>query len=270
MNRMPEKDFTQKKYSDLIGCLADCYPTFSVMDYSLADRAQSLPESYFILRHDVDGNIRNALDMAKIDAQHGICSTFYFRVKPLLFNNDIIKQINLLGHEIGYHYEVLSDTNGNMEKARLLFESNLKKVRSLAPVETVCMHGRSLSAYNNLDFWKNYALEEFGLIAEPYLTIDYTDKYYFSDTSRCWDNHKYNIRDNVKSLGSRGVKTTDELIEFLHTVDPKRGAILTHSNFWVDNWFQWWGNRFLFSVLNQLKQLKKKRLGRKFETGGVD
>jgi len=262
MNRMTEKDFTQKKYADLIECLADHYPTFCVMDYSLAQRSQSLPENYFIVRHDVDGNIRNALDMAHIDARNGIRSTFYFRVKPLLFNPDIIKQIRFLGHEIGYHYEVLSDTKGDMKKARLLFMANLKKVRSLAPVETVCMHGRSLSPHNNLDFWSQNGLEQFDLIAEPYLTIDYSDKYYFSDTSHCWDNHKYNLRDIVNSRGSMGIKTTDELIKFLRTADQIKGAILTHSNFWVNSRLQWWGNRCLFYGLNQLKHFKKKRLAR--------
>jgi hypothetical protein len=269
MNRMTEKDFTQKKYSDLIECLADRYPTFCVMDYSLAQHSHSLPENYFIVRHDVDGNIRNALEMARIDAMHGIRSTFYFRVKPLLFNPHIIKHIYLLGHEIGYHYEVLSDTKGDMRKARLLFDRNLKKVRSIAPVKTVCMHGRALSPHSNLDFWTQNSLERFDLIAEPYLTIDYSDKYYFSDTSRCWDNHKYNLRDIVDSRGNRGVTTTDGFIEFLQTDDPKKGAILTHSNFWVDSWFQWWGNRYLFYGLNQLKRIKKKRLASK-KNGSVD
>ena len=268
MNRMSEKDFTQKKYSDLIKCLADHYPTFCVMDYSLAQRSQSLPENYFIVRHDVDGNIQNALEMARIDARNGIRSTFYFRVKPLLFNPYIIKKINSLGHEIGYHYEVLSDTKGDMKKARLLFEANLRKVRSVAPVKTVCMHGRSLSPYNNLDFWTQNTLEKFDLIAEPYLTIDYSDKYYFTDTSRCWDNHKYNLRDIVNSRGSIGIKTTDELIDFLQTADPKKGTILTHSNFWVNSWFKWWGNRGLFYGLNQLKYLKKKRVARQKQTDG--
>jgi hypothetical protein len=263
MNRMTEKDFTQKKYADLIECLAAHYPTFGIVGYSLAHRSRRLPENYFIVRHDVDGNIRNALDMAQIDARNGIRSTFYFRVKPLLFNPDIIRKIDALGHEIGYHYEVLSDTKGDMKKARLLFEANLKKVRSLAPVETVCMHGRSLSPHNNLDFWQKYVLAEFDLIAEPYLTIDYTDKYYFSDTSRCWDNYKYNLRDIVKSKGSRGVKTTDDLVAFLKTAGPKKGAILTHSNFWTNGWLHWWGNRCLFFALNQIKRFKKKRSGHK-------
>lgn len=260
---MPEKDYTRKKYIAMTECLAARYACFSILDYALAQRSHSLPESYFIMRHDVDGNIRNALAMAQIDARNGIRATYYFRVKPLLFDAVIIKKIADLGHEIGYHYEVLSDAKGDFKKAGTLFAANLKKIRSLAPVQSVCMHGRALSPYNNLDFWKTHTLAEFDLIAEPYLSIDYSDKYYFSDTSRCWDNHRYNLRDIVDSLGNTGIKSTDELIAFLNTPGPKKGAILTHSNFWVDNRLQWSFNRYLFFGLNQLKRIKKKRAARR-------
>jgi hypothetical protein len=151
-----------------------------------------------------------------------------------------------------------------MAKARLLFENNLAKIRSLAPVASVCMHGRSLSPHNNLDFWNEHSLEEFDLVAEPYLSIDYSEMYYFSDTSRCWDNSRYNLRDHVASKGSAGVATTDDLTDFLRTAKhPVKGALLTHSNFWVADGFSWWSNRVLFWVLNRIKALKKKHLARR-------
>lgn len=258
---MPEKDYTQKKYADLVQCLAENYSTFGILNYTLAMHANNLPERFFIVRHDVDANIRNALEIARIDAQFGIQATFYFRVKPFLFNIDIIKKIKNLGHEVGYHYEVLSDTKGDMTQARMLFETNLNKMRSFVPVTSVCMHGRSLSPHNNLDFWNEHDLEEFDLVAEPYLTIDYSDMYYFSDTSRCWNNSKYNLRDIVDSLGSAGVTTTDELITFFRDTNAqKKGALLTHSNFWTDDWLSWWSNRWLFFILNRIKLSKKKLL----------
>ncbi len=263
IQRRPENDYTRKKYARLVECLADRYPAYGILDYTLAQRSQRLPESYFIMRHDVDANIRNALAMAQIDARNGIRATYYFRIKPFIFNPGIVKQIADLGHEIGYHYEVLSDTRGDFQKAIPLFEANLKKIRSLAPVETVCMHGQALSPHNNLDFWTKSELADYDLIAEPYLTIDYTDKYYFSDTSLRWNNHKYNLRDHVESLGNHNVKSTDELIAFLESPGPKKGAILTHTNFWVDNWLSWSFNRILFFGLNQVKQIKKKNLVRK-------
>ena len=114
--RMPFKDYSQKKYAWLIECLADLYPSYCILDYYLAQRSQNLPESYFIMRHDVDANIQNALAMAQIDARNGIRATYYFRVKPMHFHSGIIERIADLGHEIGYHYEVLSDTKGNLKR----------------------------------------------------------------------------------------------------------------------------------------------------------
>ena len=41
-----------------------------------------------------------------------------------------------------------------MATARRLFAANLEKLRNIAPVRTACMHGRALSKYHNLEFWK--------------------------------------------------------------------------------------------------------------------
>ena len=50
-----------------------------------------------------------------------------------------------LGHEVGYHYEVLSKANGNYERAIKLFEQELSKFRKIVDVKTICMHGSPLS-----------------------------------------------------------------------------------------------------------------------------
>ena len=39
-------------------------------------------------------------------------------------------KIHDLGHEIGYHYEVLSKANGDYEKAMKLFEQELSEFRN--------------------------------------------------------------------------------------------------------------------------------------------
>ena len=66
--------------------------------------------------------------MAEIENNYGVRSTYYFRAKKNVFVPQIILKIAEMGHEIGYHYECLSDTNGDVEKALIDFE-NLKKLR---------------------------------------------------------------------------------------------------------------------------------------------
>lgn len=43
--------------------------------------------------------------MAELEKEFGIKGTYYFRIVPESFDESIIKQIEEMGHEIGYHYE---------------------------------------------------------------------------------------------------------------------------------------------------------------------
>jgi hypothetical protein len=254
---MFERDYTGVMYDKLIAAVSKHYKTYSILDYYEAKVHGRLKDRLMIMRHDVDADASNALAMAKIDAAHGIRSTFYFRMKRHIFKPMIVKQIQMLGHEIGYHYEVLSDTKGDFKKAGKLFARHLHMFRKIVPVRTACMHGRSLSKINNLDFFKHYRLQSFGLVAEPYLSIDYSDKYYLSDTGLCWDNQRFNIRDIVHSKGNGGVSNTKDLIRFISSPTPQKAALLTHTNNWVNNLFLWSSYKFSFLLLNNFKKIIK-------------
>jgi len=67
-------------------------------------------EPFVILRHDVDRRSRMALEMAQMEKEMGIRDTYYFKMMPGVFEPGIIKMIRDMGHEIGYHYEVLDKT----------------------------------------------------------------------------------------------------------------------------------------------------------------
>lgn len=253
-------DYTQKMYGQLVSTVVDCCECYSVLDYTIACRNQALADRFFIMRHDVDGNVGNAIEMAKIDASYGIRATYYFRMKPRLFQPQVIRTIAEFGHEVGYHYEVLSDTRGDFAAARELFKSNLLKLRNIAPVKTVCMHGASLSKHHNLDFWKQNALEDFDLVAEPYLTIDYSDMYYFSDTGLCWDNQRFNLRDIVDAKEHVEIQSTPHLIDFITTQTSLKGALLTHTNIWTDRLPVLMFYKLAFWGVNRIKYLKKRRM----------
>lgn len=251
-------DYTQRMYRCLMAAIVDRCECYSVADYLTACQNRNLADRFFIMRHDVDGNVGNALEMARVDAHYGIRATYYFRMKPGLFRPGIIHSIADLGHEIGYHYEVLSDAKGDMAVARRLFAANLEKLRHIAPAKTACMHGRSLSKYHNLDFWKENSLEDFDLAAEPYLTIDYSDMYYFSDTGLCWNNQRFNLRDIVEAKENVKIKSTPHLVEFIRTKDDLKGALLTHTHIWTDRMPVLLFYKLAFWGLNRIKSIKKK------------
>ncbi len=58
-----------------------------------------------ILRHDVDRRPQTHLKWQSLKKNLGIKGTYYFRIVPESFDENIIKEIEAMGHEIGYHYE---------------------------------------------------------------------------------------------------------------------------------------------------------------------
>lgn len=258
------RDFTFKKYQELLYAIHEMnYKVYTIADYYDANEKKSLEAKYVVLRHDVDGNVQNALKMAKLENHLGFTATYYFRMKGRLFVPDVVKKISDLGHEIGYHYEHLPDAKGDIEEAKKIFELNLNKLRELADVKTACMHGRPFSKYDSRDFWKYYKLRDFGLKAEPYMNLDYKDKFYFTDTGQAWDNTKFNIRDLVLSKGNMDVQSTDDLIKLFASNSIDKSAMLIHTNRWVDELPIWIFYTLGNKTVNVLKMLLKKMIGNK-------
>lgn len=166
---------------------------------------------FVILRHDVDKKETNSLLNAQIENLLGIVGTYYFRIVSGSFDENVIRGIYDLGHEIGYHYEDLAIAKGDHKKAIMLFEQNLAKLRRIVPVETICMHGSPLSRWDNRQLWKYYDYRDFGIIGEPYFDIDFDEVLYLTDTGRRWDGESVSVRDKVENL--RGVEGKEKQID---------------------------------------------------------
>jgi len=177
-------------------------------------------KKFVLLRQDVDRLPNNSLTFARIQKGMGIRSTFYFRIVPQSFDPEVIQEIAGLGHEVGYHYEDLSfawaklKATGDRRQAtgeeleRILvdiaiesFAENLEKLRKIAPVKTICMHGSPLSQWDSRLLWKYYDYHDFGIIGEPYFDVDFDEVLYLTDTGRRWDGGSVSIRD--KASGER-------------------------------------------------------------------
>jgi hypothetical protein len=208
-------DFTIKAYRALLNSLRKQDYQFQ----TFSDYLQKPASRTIILRHDVDKLPQNALRIAQIENLSGIKGTYYFRIVPKSFDEEIIRQIAELGHEIGYHYEDLSLAAGSMkneklkiknddEYNRILFErgiesfqKNLETLRKITPVKTICMHGSPVGKYDNRDLWKVYDYKDFGIIGEPYLDVDFSQVLYLTDTGRRWNGGSVSVRDKVEGGG---------------------------------------------------------------------
>jgi len=234
---MMERDFTLRKYAELCNTLLDSeYQILTVL--SCLENNKKI-EKFAILRHDVDVSAEKALVIAGLERSLGLKSTYYFRY-PRTFHPEIIKRISSMGHEVGYHYEVLDKTKGNPEEAIQLFENELEEFRKICDVKTICMHENPLSKHIDLNLWGEYDFRDYGILGEAYLSLDYNDVFYFSDTGRTWG-AKYKIKDfvDIQNEYSTVVSKTDDLINLVKEQKLDKLCLLTHPKRWNDEYTAW-------------------------------
>lgn len=242
-------DFTIKEYRRLLQSIQGADFSFQRME----DFLQNPLPKVFVLRHDIDERPQNALKLARVESEMGIQSTYYFRIFKISYDPVVIKRIADLGHEIGYHYEDYAFKNGNPEEAISSFKSNLELFRQFYPVKTVCMHGSSMSKYDNKELWRHYKLSDFGIIGEPYLSIDYTNVFYLTDTGRCWDGGNYSVRDTVSNVFDLSFHRTSDIIESLREGKFPEQVILQSHTLWTDSFKEWIWLEVREKVRNNLK-----------------
>lgn len=233
-------DFTFKKYKELCNTMSNSdYTILTIEEYLDLD---TKPAKYIILRHDVDLKPKRSLEIAQIEREFNIHSTYYFRITEEVYQPDLIEKIAVLGHEIGYHYEVLDKANGDYIKAIEIFEDEINELRKNYVIKTICMHGNSRTRWDNRDLWKHYDFKKFDIMGEAYLSIDFNEVAYFSDTARTW-NPKYKVKDfNSSSEDKLIINKTDDLIELIKEEEHPHFYILVHPDDWCDDFGKWLSN----------------------------
>jgi hypothetical protein len=225
------RDFTLAKYRELVSRLR----ALGYVPETLAGYLRQ-PERgmgrLVILRHDVDISPAAALRMARVEHDLGIRASYYFR-HPSTFDPPSIRAVAELGHEVGYHYEVLTTTRGDTDGAIRLFGETLAAFREVCPVETVAAHGGSRSDQDTRDIWNRCRWEDFGLRGEAYLSIP--GFLYFSDTGRTWS-PRGKVRDSIPNGRPvpEGVRTTDDLMAWAKSADEPRLALNAHPERWPE------------------------------------
>jgi hypothetical protein len=288
----PMRDFTLKTFKQLLQELKGNDYTFQ----TFRDFLKVPAPKAIVLRHDVDARKLNSLRTARLEAELGITGTYNFRMVPQSFDPDVIRQIASLGHEIGYHYEDLAmaakkgrgtnykrqgtrDKKQGKSKEEWLydaairsFESNLEKLRQVAPVETICMHGSPLSKYDNRKMWDKYNYRDYGITGEPYLDLDFSKVLYLTDTGRRWDGERVSVRDKVIRRNGEGEKwrggenkyynlyhSTYEIVKAVQNGQfPDQIMINVHPQRWDDSALPWVKELVMQNVKNVVKRLLAK------------
>lgn len=244
-------DFTINQYKELLQILIDEKYSFQTFE----DFFKKPNNKVVVLRHDVDERPHNALKLAQTEFELGIRATYYFRIVKISNHPYTIKKIAEMGHEIGYHYEDYSSSDGNLNKAIENFKNNLQYFREYYPVKTVCMHGSSMSDFDNRDMWKKYKLSDYGIIGEPYLSVDYSKILYLTDSGRCWDGGKYIVRDFVKNSFQFSFHKTSDIIKALKNKELPNQIVLQSHTLWTDSFKEWLWLLIRERTRNRIKML---------------
>ena len=248
------RDFTLKSYQSLLLAFQQAGYQFQTFEEFVVSPVKG---KSVVMRHDVDELAWNALKMAELENRLGIRATYFFRIVKQSNVPEVIKRIVALGHEVGYHYEDLALAEGDLEKAMASFEKNLEYFRTYYPVRSVCMHGSSTSEFDNRLLWENRRLQDFNLVGEPYLTVDFDKVFYLTDTGYAWDGGKFAVRDIVENKFGLTFHTTQEIVSCIGQGGfPEKALVLAHT-LWSGNVFQWLKLHLRESVRNNVKYMAK-------------
>lgn len=201
-------------------------------------------DNYLVLKHDVEINVPSAYRMAQIEQKYGHCGSYYVQAYLLDDSQNIklLQQMQAMGHEISYHYDVMDSCKGNLDKAITEFEANRKRFEASGLcVITVCQHGNPVvervGYTSNRDFFRSDRVQ--GLY--PGLSdimVDYPEKYktnyqYFSDAGRIFKQIFDPINNDVVNSDEKNIPYKN-LSDLFNALDKQTGNIIsTHPHRWT-------------------------------------
>lgn len=148
-----------------------------------------------------------------------------------------IRGVCRLGHEVGYHYEVLSKANGDQERETELFGEELALLRSSCEVKTISRHGRPLSRFDNRASWDKSSFEPYGVLGDAGLSI--VGVPYYTDAGRSWDRSN-SVRDHPAAACCRvGVRDSFDVIGMLRSGVLNGVYLNIHSERWITRRREW-------------------------------
>jgi hypothetical protein len=186
-------DFSHRAYGDLLQYIKDL--GHRVVPF------RDIPSSgrYVILRHDIDFSVSKAEEMAALDHQAGVQSTFFVLLTTPYYNPldeanlRILKSIISMGHEIGLHY----DSSGF---DALTFDAQYRRIRCLVAcleshldieVKAIAQHKPAAATMHPeypgyIDPYCHALFREIGYISDSRMLFRVKDVFaFFRENSRC-------------------------------------------------------------------------------------
>ncbi|MBR0034119.1 MAG: hypothetical protein IJP54_00425, partial [Synergistaceae bacterium] len=162
-------------------------------------------QSFIIIRHDVEFSPKRAHDLAELEHNEGITSTYFFQISNHSYNIlsrrniDRILAIHEMGHRIGLHFHLNGSDNLQEIRSRIIYECGVMSQVLNIKIDRFSFHRPSrlvlenvidipglINAYNPLYFSyipepSQESLPEVKYIADSRSEWSYTAPYIFPD-----------------------------------------------------------------------------------------
>lgn len=201
---------------------------------------------YLVLKHDVETNVAKALIMARIEQKYGHRGSYY--VQAYLMNDEknieMLSEMQKMGHEISYHYDVMDSCKGDLDKAIAEFDSNAELFEKNGfRLKTLCQHGNPVvervGYTSNRDFFRKERVQrlypEFSDIMVDFESKYKTEYLYFSDAGRHFQLIFDPINNDIINSDDKNVLYED-LNRLFGALSNEQGNIIsTHPHRWTNS-----------------------------------
>ena len=200
-------DFTLDHYREIIVALKQThiFSTFTNFDEN---------SIFVIKRHDVDFSLENALNLALIESEQGVKSTYFLMLHCEFYNLlekknlEIVQRIEGMGHQIGLHFhaDFYDISDEKMLNSKIILEKTI--------LENVLEREiRTFSFHNPTPFTMSFQNPSYGSLINCY------SRYFQINLGYCSD--------------SNGYWRFDRMIDFIKKNSRRPLQILTHPIWWT-------------------------------------
>ena len=226
-------------------------------------------DKYLVLKHDVETDVPRALEIAKIEHKYGHKGSYYVQAYLLEDPENVkrLQQMQQMGHEISYHYDVMDSCKGDLDAAILEFEKNRANFEMVGfPLKTICQHGNPVMERNgyhsNRDFFRNNRVQKlYPNLAD--IMVDYPEKYetdylYFSDAGRKFQRIYDPINNDIVNSDDKNVLYED-FDELFAALSERQGNIISiHPHRWMKSAFLYAVKAAVFNVVRTAAKILMK------------
>jgi len=201
--------------------------------------------NYIVLKHDVETDVAKAYKLATIEQKYCHRGSYYVQAYLLHNENNILmlREMQQMGHEISYHYDVMDSCKGDFDKAIKEFADN-KQIfeKNGFVIRTVCQHGNPVvervGYTSNRDFFRSERVRAlYPNITDVMVNLKSdvpTDFVYYSDAGRVFKMIYDPLNNDIVNSDDKNI-AYQNLNELIEALDFSNGIIIsTHPHRWCE------------------------------------